>query len=273
VHVPGQTEFVDAEVAFVGALANQAALAIDKASLYALERKTSESLRELDRARSDFVAVVTHDLRTPLSVIRGYLDLFAEQTHNGHRLPLTEASLQVERLDKLVDRILASVKVDRPDIVVRRTRFDLRAGLVSAVRELGPLARKHTLAGPRAGAPLWARGDKRRTAEVVGGLVHNATKYAGPGTRITVSLTKDKDRAIVRVADEGRGVPPEDRHRIFEPFVRLDSDEIAGAGIGLFSSRRVVEAQGGSIWFEDRAKGARGSVFAFSVPLSRADDR
>src|SRR5690348_9078556 len=79
-HVPGQAEFAETEVAFVGALANQAALAIDKASLYALERRTSERLRELDRARSDFVAVVTHDLRTPLSVVRGYLDLFAEQT-------------------------------------------------------------------------------------------------------------------------------------------------------------------------------------------------
>ena len=272
-NVPGQVEFASAEVAFVGTLANQAALAIDKASLYALERKTSERLRDLDRARSDFVAVVTHDLRTPLSVIRGYLDLFAEQSSNGHRLPLAEASEQVGRLDKLVDRILASVKDDRPDVVVRRSRFDLRSGLVSVVRELGPMARKHRLTGPRGGAALWARGDKRRTAEVVGGLVHNATKYAPAGSRITVSVAKEKDRAIVRVADEGPGVAPRDRNRIFEPFVRLDSDEITGTGIGLFSSRRVVEAQGGSIWFEDRAKGQRGSVFAFSVPLSHSEDR
>jgi len=275
-HVPGQTEFAEAEVAFVGALANQAALAIDKASLYALERRTSESLRELDRARSDFVAVVTHDLRTPLSVVRGYLDLFAEQTKkskNGHHLPLAEATAQVERLDKLVDRILASVKDDRPEINVRRSRFDLRAGLLSAVREMGPMARKHALRGPRAGAPLWARGDKRRTAEVVAGLVHNATKYAPAGTGIIVSVTKEKDRAIVRVADEGPGVPPEDRRRIFDPFVRLGSDEISGAGIGLFSCRRVAEAQGGSLWYEDRQTGAPGSVFAFSVPLARGDDR
>jgi K+-sensing histidine kinase KdpD len=275
-HVPGQTEFPEAEVAFVGALANQAALAIDKASLYALERRTSESLRELDRARSDFVAVVTHDLRTPLSVVRGYLDLFAEQTRkskNGHHLPLAEASAQVERLDQLVDRILASVKDDRPSINVRRARFDLRAGLVSAVREMGPMARKHALRGPRAGAPLWARGDKRRTAEVVAGLVHNATKYAPAGTGIAVSLSKDKDRAIVRVSDDGPGVPPEDRRRIFDPFVRLGSDQVSGAGIGLFSCRRVAEAQGGSLWYEDRSNGATGSVFAFSVPLARGDDR
>jgi signal transduction histidine kinase/putative methionine-R-sulfoxide reductase with GAF domain len=275
-HVPGQTEFAETEVAFVGALANQAALAIDKASLYALERRTSERLRELDRARSDFVAVVTHDLRTPLSVVRGYLDLFAEQTRknkNGHGLPLAEATAQVERLDHLVDRILASVKDDRPDINVRRARFDLRAGLVSAVREMGPMARKHTLRGPRAGGPLWARGDKRRTAEVVAGLVHNATKYAPAGTSITVSVAREKDRAIVRVADQGPGVPPEDRRRIFEPFVRLGSDEISGAGIGLFSCRRVAEAQGGALWFEDPPGGTPGSVFAFSVPLARGDDR
>jgi two-component system sensor histidine kinase KdpD len=275
-HVPGQTEFENAEVAFVGTLANQAALAIDKASLYALARTTAESLRELDRARSDFVAVVTHDLRTPLSVVRGYLDLFAEQAgknKNGHRLPLAEASAQVERLDHLVDRILASVKDDRPDINIRRARFDLRGGLVAAVRELGPMARKHTLRGPRAGVPLWARGDKRRTAEVVAGLVHNATKYAPAGTGISVSVSKAKDRALVRVADEGPGVPPEDRRRIFEPFVRLGSDEISGAGIGLFSCRRVVEAQGGSLWYEDQGNGKHGSVFVFSVPLSGGDDR
>ncbi len=272
-HVPGQSEFSSAEVAFVGTLANQAALAIDKASLYALERKTSERLRELDRARSEFVAVVTHDLRTPLSVIRGYLDLLAEGTSNGHKAPLAEASIQVGRLDQLVDRILASVKDDRPEIVVRRARFDLRSALAGAIRELGPMARKHRLTGPRAGAPLWARGDKRRTAEVVGGLVHNATKYAPAGTRISVTVTKDKDRAIVRVTDEGPGVPPEDRNRIFEPFVRLDSAEIAGTGIGLFSSRRVVESQGGAIWFEDRTAGERGSVFAFSVPLAKNEER
>ena len=275
-HVPGQTEFAEAEVAFVGALANQAALAIDKASLYALERKTAESLRELDRARSDFVAVVTHDLRTPLSVVRGYLDLFAEDagtSTNGHRQNFADASAQVERLDQLVDRILASVKGDRPDINVRRARFDLRSSLVAAVRELGPMARKHLLRGPRAGASVWARGDRRRTAEVVGGLVHNATKYAPAGTAIAVSITREKDRAVVRVADEGPGVPPEDRRRIFEPFVRLGSDEISGAGIGLFSSRRVVEAQGGDLWYEDRPDGKRGSVFAFGVPLARGDER
>ena len=267
--VPDYKEFLEEEVRFVGALANQAALAIDKASLYALERKTTESLRELERARSDFVAVVTHDLRTPLSVIRGHLEMLAERNGTSKH-PISEATSQVERLDQLVDRILAGVRSDRPELSLRRTRFDLRATVTAALREVAPMARRHKLTGPRAGQAVFVRGDRRRTAEVVAGLVHNATKYAPQGTRITVKIERADDRAIVRVQDQGRGVPPNERSRIFEPYARgAGNDEVPGSGIGLFASRRVVEGQGGDIWVEDSPDGG-GAVFAFTVPLARA---
>src|SRR2546426_2695810 len=265
---PDYKEFLEEEVRFVGALANQAALAIDKASLYALERQTTERLRDLERARADFVAVVTHDLRTPLSVIRGYLDLLAEK--NGNRkIPIDEAVAQVVRLDQLVDRILTGVRVEHPDLTLRRARFDLRATAIVTLRELAPIARRHKLTGPRAGQPLFVRGDKRRTAEVIAGLVHNATKYAPEGTRIAVRIERADDRAIVRVHDEGPGVPPPDRARIFEPYARgVAHDDVPGSGIGLFAARRVVEGQGGDLWLEDAVGG--GAVFAFTLPLARA---
>ena len=265
--VPDYTEFLDEEVRFVGALANQAALAIDKASLYALELKTTESLRELERARSDFVAVVTHDLRTPLSVIRGYLDLLGEK--NGTpKMPVSEATAQVERLDQLVDRILAGVRTDRPELSLRRSRFDLRVTVTAALKEVAPMARRHKLVPPRAGHSIFVRGDRRRTAEVVAGLVHNATKYAPKGTRIAVRIERGDTRAIVRVQDEGPGVPPPERARIFEPYARgAGNDDVAGSGIGLFAARRVIEAQGGDLWVEDAPE--RGAVFAFSIPLTR----
>ena len=266
--VPDYKEFLEEEVRFVGALANQAALAIDKASLYALERKTTESLRELERARADFVAVVTHDLRTPLSVIRGYLDLLADKNGKA-KMPVSEATAQVERLDHLVDRILAGVRTDRPELSLRRARFDLRTTVAAALKEVAPMARRHKLTGPRAGQPLFVRGDKRRTVEVIAGLVHNATKYAPEGTRIAVRIERADDRAIVRVQDEGPGVPPQDRTRIFEPYARgVAHDDIAGSGIGLFAARRVVEGQGGDLWLEDGPSG--GAVFAFTLPLARA---
>src|SRR2546427_8348752 len=266
--VADHNEFIEEEVSFVGALANQAALAIDKASLYALERTTTESLRELERARSDFVAVVTHDLRTPLSVIRGHLEMLAEKNGKS-KLPISEATSQVLRLDQLVDRILAGVRSDRPELSLRRTRFDLRATVTAALKEVAPMARRHKLTGPRAGQPVFVRGDRRRTAEVVAGLVHNATKYTPQGTRITVRIERGDDRATVRVQDQGPGVPPNERSRIFEPYARgAGNDEVPGSGIGLFASRRVVEGQGGDISAQGAPAG--GAIFAFSVPLARA---
>jgi signal transduction histidine kinase len=111
------------------------------------------------------------------------------------------------------------------------------------------------------------RGDRRRTVEVVAGLVHNATKYAPEGTRISIGISRHSDRAIVRVSDQGRGVAPPDRGRIFEPYVRAgDPTSAPGSGIGLYSSRRTIEAQGGDLWYEEADGG--GSVFAFSIPLA-----
>jgi K+-sensing histidine kinase KdpD len=266
--VPDGTELEAEEISFVGALANQAALAIDKASLYALERATTQSLRELERARGELVAVVTHDLRTPLSVIRGHLDLLAEK-HGKSRIPIEEAVAQVTRLDQLVDRILAGVRSDRPDLKLRRTRIDLRVIVAATLAELAPVARRHELDAPRGGAPLWVKADRRRVGEVLAGLVHNATKYAPAGTRIGVRFEKLPDRVILRVSDEGPGVPPQDRPRMFEPYARGEHNGIPGTGIGLFASRRVVEALGGDIWYEE-ADGPRGATFAFSLPLIRA---
>ncbi|HTD63201.1 MAG TPA: ATP-binding protein, partial [Verrucomicrobiae bacterium] len=89
------------------------------------------------------------------------------------------------------------------------------------------------------------------------------------GTRIAVKIERADDRAIVRVQDQGRGVPPNERSRIFEPYARgAGNDEVPGSGIGLFASRRVVEGQGGDIWVEDPPDGG-GAVFAFTVPLAR----
>jgi len=85
-----------------------------------------------------------------------------------------------------------------------------------------------------------------------------------------VKIERADDRAIVRVQDQGRGVPPNERSRIFEPYARgAGNDEVPGSGIGLFASRRVVEGQGGDIWVEDSPDGG-GAVFAFTVPLARA---
>jgi len=204
-------------------------------------------------------------------VIRGYLDLIGEReraepvSRASLRQPLREASAQVKELDQLVDRILESVKTEGLERPLRRTRFDLRAELITRLRELAPMARRHRLVLPRAGRPVIVRADRRRTIEVVAALVHNATKYAPAGTTIAVSIASEPGRAVVRVRDSGPGIAPADRARVFDPFVRGAPADIPGSGIGLYASRRAVEAQGGELWYEDAPDGF-GSVFAVSVP-------
>ena len=266
--VPGKNEWTDDDLNFIAAVANQAALAIDKAALYEVERRTSDRLRELDRARSDFVSMVTHDLRTPLSVIRGYLDLIGENG-NGAVLPVADAVSQVQRLDDLVDRILASVRAASPELQLRRTRFDLRGAVAEALREISPILRRHRLETQLPSGALFVRGDRRRVQEVVANLLHNAAKYSPEGTRVIVRVRRHRGEAVVSVADEGPGVPLEDRGRIFEPYVRVgDPTRVRGTGIGLYASRRIVEAHGGRIWLEPRD--GDGATFSFTLPLAGA---
>ena len=263
-HVAGKLEFEEEELTFIGAVANQAALAIDKARLFDLQRRTTEQLRELDRARADFVSMVTHDLRTPLSVIRGYLDLLQE---NGAGMPVRETLGQVQRLDDLVDRILASIKAASPELQLRRSRFDLRGATSETLRELAPLLRNHRVQVNLPTGALFVRGDRRRVQEVIQNLLHNAAKYAPEGTLIEVRLRRRRAEAVFGVRDEGPGVELEDRARIFEPYVRVgDPHAQRGSGIGLYASRRVIEALGGRIWVEGE-KGD-GSIFSFALRLA-----
>jgi len=127
------------------------------------------------------------------------------------------------------------------------------------------MAREHRLLLPRAGRPIIVRADRRRTVEVIAALVHNATKYAPAGTPITVSIASEPGRAVVRVRDGGPGILPADRARVFDPFVRGAVADVPGSGIGLYASRRAIEAQGGELWYEDAPNGS-GSVFVVSVP-------
>src|SRR5947208_2495419 len=204
--VPAGTELADEEVAFVGALGKQAALAIDKASLYALERQTTDRLRELERARNEFVAVVTHDLRTPLSVIRGYLDLIAERNGKS-KVPIDEAVAQVGRLDQLVDHILNGVRQDKTELV-RATRFELRAAITARCRARGSVSSRRAASWKRSAATSGtrrAKGRRSRSAcrstnqrsESERGAVHPRRSELNEREEMSTILVVDDEPAMV----------------------------------------------------------------------------
>ncbi len=182
--VPAGVELADEEVAFVGALANQAALAIDKAALYALERQTTERLRELERARTEFVAVVTHDLRTPLSVIRGYLDLLAEK--NGNRkIPIDEAVAQVVRLSPAWCTTRRSTRPRTRGSACGSSAVATAASCVSSTKDRGSRRRTARGSSKRTFAPRRTRSCPARASASSRRDASSRRRAATSGTRST----------------------------------------------------------------------------------------
>jgi signal transduction histidine kinase len=217
--------------------------------------------------------VVTHALRTPLAVVRAYLELLGNATRRmAGRDEASEASAwernaleQVDRLDQTVDTILASLRVLTPDTgpVVA---LDLGVVVDELAREMAPLFRRQRLTANFTERPLRAYASADQLKRLLGYLLENAAKYAPSEGTIDIYGWRADARVMLAITDDGPGIPVEWRERIFEPFVRLD-DSPRGSGIGLFAARHLARSMGGDLRAEDRAP--RGSQFVLELPAAR----
>jgi signal transduction histidine kinase len=266
-------EFTPRDVEHLRAIADLLAGIVEKGRLQREAESQVASLKALERAQAELVSLVTHELRTPLAVVRAYLDLLAEAVGDGsptvpsaaewHRL----AEEQVTRLDRLVDSILASVRPEEQtplDLVP----IDLSGIVDDTLAALAPLLRRHAVVheGRRG---LRVLGEAGRLRQILEHLVENAVKYAPPGTTITVETGLQEGIARLSVADEGPGVPEEWRERVFEPYERrAETGAARGSGIGLYAARRLGEAMGARLWCEPVAGGGARFVVALASAVA-----
>lgn len=219
------------------------------------------------------MAVVTHALRTPLAVVRAYVELLGGATKRmAGRDEASEASAwekaaleQVDRLDQTVDSILASLRVLRPDTGPVMA-LDIADIVDETSRELAPLFRKQRLAATFVERPLLAYASAELLRRLLGYLLENAAKYAPPEGTIDLYGWRKDGRVFLAITDSGPGIPRDWREKIFEPFVRLD-DSPRGSGIGLFAARHLARSLGGDLRTEDRAP--KGSQFVLELPAAR----
>lgn len=271
-------DFTVRDVAQLSAIADLLAGIVEKGRLQREAEAQVEQLVSLDQARSELIALVTHELRTPLAVVRAYTDLLAEEPpleNRSSRDPRRRATRaawhsgtleQIERLDRLVDSILSSVRVV-PDQPAELRTVDLAASVGELVGELDPLLHRHrtTLVRSRR---LHVLADPARLRQVMEHLLENAVKYAPPDTRVEIGWTLVEGVARIAITDEGPGIPPEWRERIFEPYARRDTSTARGSGIGLYAARRLAESMGGRLWCEPGASG--GARFVLALPAAVA---
>jgi signal transduction histidine kinase len=236
-----------------------------------------DTLRSIDQARAELIAVVTHQLRTPLAVVRAYLDLLAEAAANGNAadedITTWQAAAvgQVERLDGLVSAVLDTVRADRL-LTMSAETFEVGGVIDEVLTRLAPLLRQHRLERYPSGDRL-AHGDPMRLGQVLELLLENAAKYAPEGATVVVADWTDGGEVRVAVGDDGPGVPPNERERVFEPFVRGDATadgDRPGSGVGLFAARRLMAGMGGRLWIEDKLAG--GTQFVAALPAAAAPE-
>ena len=265
---PHEKAFGNEDIAFVGRLADRASVAIQNASLY-------EEIRRAKKAQSDFVAVVTHELRSPMMTIMGYTDLVRAEsfgTLNDEQKEMLDIVLfNTKRMELLTQDLADLNRIEMGQMKFHLANFDIKP----AIREVRQSLRERyqsrgqslTLLIDDELPPVQA--DRARTVQILTNLVTNAIKYTPDSGRIGVRARTESNMVAIDVIDNGIGISEEDQKRLFAQFFRVDSDAVRdqkGWGLGLSIVKQLVEAQGGTIRF--RSEISKGSVFTFTLPIA-----
>lgn len=273
-----KTEYIsDETITFLSRLSDHAAIAISNAQLYA-------DLQAANLAKSEFISLVSHELKTPMTSIRGYTDLLIQ----GAVGPINEAQANflntirsnVNRMATLVSDLADISRIEAGKMRLEFAAVSLSEVIQEVVRSTQAQIdeKKHhlRLEIPSDLPHVW--GDYNRLVQIVTNLMSNATKYTPPAGSIMISARKSANQwdpkgapevVLVSVRDSGYGITLQDQEKIFQKFFRSDDPNIRespGTGLGLSITRHLVEMQGGRIWFESQP--GQGSTFYFTVPVA-----
>ena len=224
----------------------------------------------VDRLPTDFFATVVHELRAPLTVIKGQTQLARRQIGKDpvrERAAIDSALAQMDRMGRLISDLLDHSRITSNALSLAVVTLDLSKAVAAAVT-------RHQYAEParitfqRPPGAVSVRGDPNRIAEILDNLLDNAIKYSAENAPIEVWLRVHGAEAVVRVTDHGVGVPASERSMLFTPFFRTSrTSDVQGSGLGLHISQQMAKRHGGRLWLE--ACSGTGSVFALALPLKK----
>jgi signal transduction histidine kinase/DNA-binding response OmpR family regulator len=258
------------DVALAEDLAGRAAIAIDNARLY-------RDIREADRRKNEFLAMLAHELRNPLAPIRNAAQVLRLLGLENPTLDWARDVLdrQVGQMVRIVDDLLDVSRITRGKIQLRTEPVDVAAVVARAVETSRPLidARRHGLSVALPPEPLRAEADPARLAQVLANLLNNAAKYTEEGGQIWLDVAREAGEVVFRVRDTGIGIPREMLASVFELFTQADRSldrSQGGLGIGLTLVKSLVEMHGGSVRASSEGPG-KGSEFVVRLPALPAD--
>lgn len=231
---------------------------------------------EIDRAKTEFVSVASHQLRTPLAAIKWFVELLlagdAGPTNENQKDFLTQVSESTERMIDLVNSLLNVSRIETGKITIEPEPTNLIELFKKAIREMDQIFKKRKqifkFTEPKKDLPK-INIDPHLITEVLLNLLSNASKYTPDGGSVSLGIDIAGEEVLVRVADSGYGIPAHQRHRIFEKFFRAENimkHSTEGTGLGLYIVKAIIESSGGRIWFETEED--KGTIFYFALPLA-----
>jgi PAS domain S-box-containing protein len=241
------------------------------------DRKRLEALEQAGRHTRHFLATLAHELRNPLAPIRNAVSVMRDRGIAEHELRACRdiVQRQVEHLSRLVDDLFDVSRITSGKVVLQLRAVDLATAVAHAVECIRPFvdARGQRLEIELPPAPIRVEGDLTRLAQVVQNLLHNATKYTPPGGRIMLTVLTEGYAAVIRVRDDGVGIPAHLLPKVFDLFMQAEQPvdrSDGGLGIGLTLVRQLIELHGGSVEATSEGPG-RGAEFAVRIPCLRSD--
>ncbi len=265
----------DANLPLAEVLAERAALAIENAKLYTEQVDARRKVEDLSRLKDEFLSIASHELRTPVTSIKGYTQLAKMLIKEGD-LPTSEEYLdialdQIDRMSRLILELLDVSRIETGRLEIRREPI----AWPQFVRDV--VHRHHTAVSDRrfhVSVPDDGKivtGDRDRLEQVLGNLLENAVKYSPDGSDVTVTVDEKGETLVTAVCDRGIGIPTDELNQVFERFHRgrqVSSTNYGGLGLGLYITKQIIERHGGTIWVESRE--GQGTTFFFSLPATEA---
>lgn len=255
------------DIDLIEGAAREVSIALHHARLYYEALDTAEKLKILDGMRSDFLSMVSHELRSPMTVVSGIAHILRWK---GEKLPETARAELLDtleresrRLSRLVSEFLDLEAIDRGKIELRSDAVDLSELAAEAMVDAGYAARTNIEVGT---GDTTVKADRDRIKQVLLNLIGNAAKFSPEKEVIDIHIEPRDDHVMVAVRDHGPGISEEDKERLFARFSRLSTTvkQTSGSGIGLYVSKTMVELHGGEIWVESVV--GDGATFAFTLP-------
>jgi signal transduction histidine kinase len=284
-----ERSFTPDDLAFLQAIANAAAVAVQNAQLFEESQQQRRELERLDHEKDEFISIIAHELKNPLASIKGYAGLLQRRAKKDKALQSAVKGLevidqQVSRMDQLLNQLRDVSQIGMDRFMIEPSPVDLTDLTQRIALDMQATTTNHQIELDLPDVPLISNADEFRMSQVLSNLISNAIKYSPAGGEVNVTVERsadpphrpgdlpDSEWAVISVRDQGIGIPQEVQDRLFQRFYRAPNarGRMSGMGLGLYITREIIQRHGGFMWLES-AEG-QGSRFSIALPVLQETD-